>query len=56
MLSRTLNNLKYYYNLMHYPIMDENGTILKYLGARYHITDDTLAEALYEKQMLQLFA
>jgi PAS domain S-box-containing protein len=36
------------------PILDENGKPYKYIGARYVITDDTLAEALYQKMMQEL--
>ena len=32
------------------PIKDENGTIVKYVGARYHITDDNMAVNLYNQQ------
>lgn len=36
------------------PVKDENGVTYKYIGARYHITDDFLAENLYEKQAKRL--
>jgi PAS domain S-box-containing protein len=36
------------------PVRDENGVIVKYIGARYHITIDALAEQLYEAQMQRL--
>ncbi len=32
------------------PVVDEHGQILKYTGARYHITDEELAVKLYNKQ------
>lgn len=32
------------------PIKDNHGEIIKYVGSRYHIPDDTLALALYNKQ------
>jgi PAS domain S-box-containing protein len=32
----------------------ENGVIVKYIGARYHIEDDTMAEKLYEEQLVRL--
>ncbi|HEY9006070.1 MAG TPA: PAS domain-containing protein [Ohtaekwangia sp.] len=35
------------------PVM-ENGTIVKYIGARYHIKDEALAVKLYEEQMERL--
>ncbi|HEY0770057.1 MAG TPA: PAS domain-containing protein, partial [Sphingobacteriaceae bacterium] len=36
----------------------ENGKVIKYIGARYHITDEEIAEHLFERQMeiLQLQA
>jgi len=33
------------------PVKDENGNVSKYIGARYHITDDKIAEYLYQQQM-----
>ncbi|HEY8401557.1 MAG TPA: PAS domain-containing protein [Cytophagaceae bacterium] len=36
------------------PVLDDNGDIVKYIGARYHITNDRLAEDLYEKQAAKL--
>ncbi len=36
------------------PVKNENGAIIKYIGARYHIQDDLLAETLYEKQIRKL--
>ena len=36
------------------PIHDERGQIIKYTGARYHITDEVLAIALYNKQATKL--
>ena len=36
------------------PIKDENGTVYKYIGARYHIKEDYLAESLYEAQAKRL--
>lgn len=36
------------------PVKDENGVTYKYIGARYHIKDDFLAESLYEKQAKRL--
>jgi PAS domain S-box-containing protein len=35
------------------PIL-ENGKVVKYIGARYHITDDAIAEKLFELQMEQM--
>ncbi|MBT1703909.1 PAS domain-containing protein [Chryseosolibacter indicus] len=32
----------------------QDGKIIKYIGARYHIIDDMLAEKLYEKQLIAL--
>ena len=32
------------------PIVNAEGVVMKYVGSRYHITDDALAVALYNKQ------
>lgn len=32
------------------PVKDDAGKIVRYIGARYHITDDALAVGLYNKQ------
>lgn len=32
------------------PILDGDGEVMKYVGSRFHITDDSLALALYNKQ------
>jgi len=34
------------------PIAGKNGEIERFIGARYHITDDKIAEYLYEQQFL----
>ncbi|MGC3947944.1 MAG: PAS domain S-box protein [Chryseolinea sp.] len=36
------------------PIMGNDGKIVKYVGARYHITDESFAVELYNKQALAL--
>lgn len=36
------------------PIKDENGKVRKYIGARYHITDDSIATMLYNRQAERL--
>jgi PAS domain S-box-containing protein len=36
------------------PVTDKTGTITKYMGARYHITDDDVAVELYNRQALRL--
>lgn len=36
------------------PVVNDEGKIIKYIGARYHITDDGCAERLYNKQALML--
>lgn len=36
------------------PVKDDNGNIVKYIGARYHITDDAMAQKLYDEQMKRL--
>ncbi|MBO9703873.1 MAG: PAS domain-containing protein [Sporocytophaga sp.] len=32
------------------PVVDTNGVIVKYIGARYHISSDKIAEELYNNQ------
>lgn len=34
------------------PVLDNNGVIVKYIGARYHIESDKIAEELYNNQAL----
>jgi PAS domain S-box-containing protein len=36
------------------PVLDENKNVVKYIGARYHIKDDALAQTLYDKQMSEI--
>jgi methyl-accepting chemotaxis protein len=36
------------------PIKDKNGKLLKYIGARYHITNDREATRMYNEQALRL--
>lgn len=36
------------------PVLDDYGRIVKYTGARYHITDEELALKLYNRQATQL--
>lgn len=36
------------------PIKDENSVVIKYVGARYHIANDDMAEKLYAAQLQQL--
>ena len=36
------------------PVKDDEGKIVKYIGARYHIQNETLAQAMYNQQMQQL--
>jgi PAS domain S-box-containing protein len=36
------------------PVKDKEGKIVKYIGARYHITDDEIAEKLYSEQLKKL--
>jgi len=36
------------------PVLDDAGKIIKYIGARYHITDDDFAEHLYNLQAISL--
>jgi PAS domain S-box-containing protein len=36
------------------PVKDENGKIVKYIGARYHLTDEDIAIDLYNRQAKKL--
>ncbi len=36
------------------PVRDEYGTIVKFIGARYHLSDDTIAVELYNRQAKKL--
>jgi len=36
------------------PMKNKEGEIIKYVGSRYHIKDDTLAIALYNQQAKKL--
>jgi methyl-accepting chemotaxis protein len=36
------------------PVKDDEGKIVKYVGARYHITDDEIALIMYNKQAKKL--
>ncbi len=36
------------------PVKDDEGKIIKYIGARYHIQSDALAELMYSEQMKAL--
>jgi methyl-accepting chemotaxis protein len=36
------------------PVKDDNGVIVKYIGARYHIADAEIAQKMYDEQMRKL--
>ncbi|MEY3415981.1 MAG: hypothetical protein RL060_92 [Bacteroidota bacterium] len=36
------------------PVKDDNGVIVKYIGARYHIADAEIAQKMYDEQMKKL--
>lgn len=36
------------------PVRGENGQVTKYIGARYHITDDGVAEELFNRQIKKM--
>jgi PAS domain S-box-containing protein len=36
------------------PVMNDEGKIIKYIGVRYHIVDEDVAQAMYDKQMEKL--
>lgn len=54
--NRAKDNSHYWVDANIVPVRDSNGKIYKYIGARYHIVSDELAELLYKEQMERLFA
>lgn len=54
--NRTKDGGHYWVDACIVPIKGEDGKIKKYIGARYHITNEEIALDLYNKQMEQLLA
>ncbi|GAL85512.1 pas sensor protein [Sporocytophaga myxococcoides] len=48
--NRGKGGIVYWVNATIVPIKDEDGNIVKYIGARYHIEDEKFAEYMYNKQ------
>ena len=48
--NRAKDGTHYWVDATIVPVKDEDGKIAKYIGARYHITDDKIAEELYRRQ------
>lgn len=52
--NRTKDNGHYWVEATIVPIRNAEGAIIKYVGSRYHIQDDHLAEQLYNQQAVRL--
>lgn len=52
--NRAKDGTHYWVDATIVPVKDGSGRIVKYIGARYHITDDSFAEHLYNKQAERL--
>jgi PAS domain S-box-containing protein len=52
--NRTKDGNHYWVQATIVPVKDAHGKVVKYIGARYHLTDDVQALALYNKQAEQL--
>src|SRR5690606_28491196 len=48
--NRTKSGGHYWVDAIIKPVKDKNGEIIKYIGARYHLTDEDIAVQLYNKQ------
>lgn len=52
--NRAKDGTHYWVDATIVPVKDENGRIYKYIGARYHILDDSMAEGMYNQQAEKL--
>jgi PAS domain S-box-containing protein len=52
--NRAKDGTHYWVDATIVPVKDASGKILKYIGARYHITDDSFAEHFYNLQAARL--
>jgi methyl-accepting chemotaxis protein len=52
--NRAKDGTHYWVDATIVPIKDENSVVTKYVGARYHITNDDIAEKLFENQLKQM--
>lgn len=52
--NRTKDNGHYWVDATIVPVFDDEGKIVKYIGARYHIIDDEIAEHMYNEQTQRL--
>lgn len=52
--NRAKDGTHYWVDATIVPVSDTEGNVLKYIGARYHITNDELAEKLYAQQAARL--
>ncbi|MFZ5970955.1 MAG: PAS domain-containing protein [Bacteroidota bacterium] len=52
--NRAKDGTHYWVDATIVPVADTEGKVMKYIGARYHITNDELAEKLYAQQAVQL--
>jgi PAS domain S-box-containing protein len=52
--NRAKDGTHYWVDATIVPVKDASGKIIKYIGARYHITDDSFAEHFYNLQAVRL--
>lgn len=52
--NRAKDGTHYWVDATIVPVKDENGTIVKFIGARYHLTDEHMALELYNRQAKKL--
>jgi PAS domain S-box-containing protein len=52
--NRTKTDGHYWVDASIIPVKDKNGKTIKYIGSRYHITDDDIATELYNRQAEKL--
>lgn len=52
--NRAKDGTHYWVDATIVPVKDDDGKIVKYIGARYHITNDSVAEFMYNEQAERL--